>query len=544
MSPNKNDRPFTSGDKKPRTYFDIAGPQRPANKTSFPSVGMTLNAYRSSERTSRSEQSRPAPQPKTAVIPPVNETIPQPISGQRQAPRKASGRLRALWRPKRIVLVLIALIMLIGGWLGFKMLYNTHKLFGGSIFDIFSSTPLKGESEGRVNVLLAGNSEDDTGHEGAELTDSIMILSIDTKNHTAFMLSVPRDLWVAIPGDGHSKINSVYPTGKANNFSADGYPSGGMGQLEQVIQKNLGITCHYYALVDYSALRDAVNAVGGIDITIKSSDPRGLYDPNVDWGTNQPLVKLTNGTHHLDGRAALNLARARGDSYNSYGYAQSDFTRTQMQREIILAIRQKATSAGVLTNPVRLSELFDAVGKNVKTDLTLSNVRRMYDITKNIDQNNIQSIGLNDAGGKNLLNNYTAADGQAALIPAAGLDDYSDIRTYLRTISSSDPVVREGATITVLNGTDTAGLATKWRSSLSTKNFDVVSIGDATANSAVTTIIDNSAGKNPLTVKALQQVLTGSKVTTTNPYTGYSADIIVVIGADKIPAAATTKTTP
>ncbi len=504
---------------------------------------MTLNAYHSNDADKRAEiSSRPTRQrdeAPDAVAPP-----PTPIAGRRQAPRKEGGRLRALYRPKRIVLIIATIVLLLGGWLGFKVFYNTHKLFGGSIFDIFTSAPLKGEADGRVNVLLAGNSADDTGHDGAELTDSIMILSIDTKNHTAFMLSVPRDLWVAIPGDGHSKINSVYPTGKANNFSADGYPNGGMGQLEQVIQKNLGITCHYYALVDYTALRDAVNAVGGIDLTIKSSDPRGLYDPNLDWGTNQPLVKLSNGTHHLDGRAALNLARARGDSYNSYGYAQSDFTRTEMQREIILAIRQKATSAGVLSNPLKLSELFDAVGKNVKTDLTLSNVRRMYDITKNINQSNIQSVGLNDAGGKNLLINYTSTDGQAALIPAAGLDDYSDIRSYLRTIMSSDPVVREGASVTVLNGTDSAGLATHWRNQLKLKNFAVVSVGDADTKIPTTTIIDNSAGKNPLTIKAMQQVFPSGKVTTTSPYTGYTSDIIVVIGADKIPAATTTKTTP
>ena len=546
MSPNKNNSRSANeiNSRTRHTYFDIAGPRNTKSTQKFPAVGMTLNAYRGNSglKMPKEQQNQPAAPADNRAQNDI--PAPTPVAGQRQAPQKKASKLKKLWRPKRIALILAALVLLIGGWLGFKVLYNTHKLFGGSVFDVFRSTPLKGESEGRVNILMAGNSADDPGHDGANLTDSIMILSIDTKNHTAFMVSVPRDLWIAIPGDGHSKINRVYPAGQENNFSADGYPSGGMGQLEQVIQKNLGITCHYYALVDYTALRDAVNAVGGIDITIKSSDPRGLYDPNLDWGTNQPLVKLSNGVHHLDGRAALNLARARGDSYRSYGYEQSDFTRTQMQREIILAIRHKATSAGVLTNPVKLSELFDAVGKNVKTDLTLSNVRRLYDVTKDINQSSIQSVGLNDAGGKNLLSNYTSSDGQAALIPAAGLDDFSNIRTYLRQLMSTDPVVREGATITVLNGTDTAGLATKWRNSLSAKNFDVISVGDADTNTPVTTLIDTSGGKNPLTLKALQQVFTGSKVTTTNPYTSYSADIIVIIGADKIPASSTTKTTP
>ncbi len=80
--------------------------------------------------------------------------------------------------------------------------------------------------------------------------------------------------------------------------------------------------------------------MGGIDLTIKSTDRRGLYDPNIDWTTKGPLVKLTNGPHHLSGRQALNLARARGDAYNSYGFAGSDFDRTENQRKMLVALKK------------------------------------------------------------------------------------------------------------------------------------------------------------------------------------------------------------
>src|SRR5262249_37027253 len=135
---------------------------------------------------------------------------------------------------------------------------NVQRVFGGNIFSVLTTTKLKGEDAGRVNILLAGNSADDPGHNGANLTDSIMVISIDTKHNSAFLLSVPRDLWVAIPGYGHAKINEAYVDGQAGEFAAAGYPPGGMGLLAEVVQQNFGLAINYYALIDYNALRDGV----------------------------------------------------------------------------------------------------------------------------------------------------------------------------------------------------------------------------------------------------------------------------------------------
>jgi LCP family protein required for cell wall assembly len=418
--------------------------------------------------------------------------------------------------------------------MGGKILINTAKIFHGSVFNILTTTKLKGEDVGRVNILLAGNSADDPGHDGANLTDSIMIVSIDTKNNTAFMLSVPRDLWVHIPGYGHAKINEAYVDGQTGHFSAQGYPSGGMGLLEEVIHQNFNLNINYYALIDYNAVRDAVNAVGGIDMNIQSSDPRGLYDPSIDWTTHGPLVKLSNGVHHLSGQQALDLARARGDAYGSYGYAQSDFERTQNQRLMLLALKTKILSAGVLANPVALGNLFDSLGKNVSTDMTLSEARRLYDLGKKVDNGSITSASLNQANGQNLLSNYTSPTGQSALIPASGLDNFSQIQAYITRLVSSNAVTREDATVVVLNGTNTAGLAASAQTVLSSKGITVGAVGDAGASApAATTIIDVSAGKMPATLQLLKQ-LYGSNVTTTNPYaSSYTADFIVILGPDQ-----------
>jgi LCP family protein required for cell wall assembly len=434
---------------------------------------------------------------------------------------------------KRVVISFFILVLLMGGWVGFKFAYNAHKLFGGNIFGALRSTKLKGEDSGRVNILLAGNSSDDAGHNGGQLTDSIMVISVDVKHNKAYMLSIPRDLWVDVDGS-HMKINGAYPTGEDNDFKASGYADGGMGQLEQVISENLDIPINYYALVNYTAMKEAVDAVGGVDINIQSDDPRGLYDPNIDWTTKGPLVKLSNGTHHLSGQQALDLARARGDSYRSYGYAGSDFTRTANQRKLLVALKSKAVSAGVITNPAKLTNLSDAIGNNVKTDFKLGEVHRLYDITKNISGGNIQSLSLNDADGKSLLASYTSPQGQSALIPAAGLDDFSDIQNFLQRKSSTNPVVQEAAHIVVLNGTTTSGLATKLKDTLESKQMIVDDVGDAGSTTQVTTAIINlSANKYPATSAALVKQF-GSHLTTQNPYgTLYDADFVIVLGSDQ-----------
>lgn len=384
-----------------------------AEAAAFPTIGSTLPSYSAGQ---------------TSI---TNAVVARPAAA---ADKVAAGRGQRNWRKiiKRSILCLIIIVLLAGGYVGVKFLMNTGKALNGNLFGLLQSTKLKGEDSGRVNILLAGNSADDPGHGGADLTDSIMIVSVDTVHHTAFMLSVPRDLWVELPtGEGYQKINAVYKYGEADDFSESGYAAGGMGALEKVISQNFGITINYYGLINYAAFRDAVNAVGGIDVTIASDDPRGLYDAMISPADGGPL-RLANGLQHLDGQTALNLARARGSGY-SYGFPRSDFDRTEHQRQMLVALKDKVISAGVLANPVKLGSLFDSFGDNVKTDFQTNEVRRLYDIGKDIPSGSITSAGLNDANGVNLLASYNA-NGQSALIPAAGIDDYSAVQAYIKQL--------------------------------------------------------------------------------------------------------------
>jgi polyisoprenyl-teichoic acid--peptidoglycan teichoic acid transferase len=348
---------------------------------------------------------------------------------------KESQEPKPRWKKilKRTLLVLATILLLVGLWLGGKFLVNSVRLFGwDGLWGYFHTTTLKGEDEGRINVLLAGNSADDSGHAGAELTDSIMLASINTKDHTGYLLSIPRDLYVDIPTFGYAKINEAYQDGERSGFSEAGYPPGGMGLLQKTVSERLGVPIHYYGLVNYAGLRKAVDAVGGVQITIHSTDPRGLYDPSPDLKNNhKPLVDLPNGTVTLDGLTALNLARARGNARGSYGYAQSDFTRTENQRNVLLGLGAKAASAGTLANPLKIGQLMDSVGGNVKTDFEPNELRRLYDLAKDTPAGRVKSASLNNANGRNLLESYRTRSGQSALIPALGVDDYSEIRAFI-----------------------------------------------------------------------------------------------------------------
>lgn len=485
-------------------------------------------------------QSRPQQQP-SQPSPLLNTALPVRNSSRRRnrAGLQQDNKPKRSWRriTKRGALVVLALFMVSGGWLGWKMYRNTSKVFGNNnplhVLSAFKPVPLKGQDTGHVNILLAGNSSDQAGHGGESLTDSIMLVSINTNDHTAFMLSIPRDLWVDVPGAGYGKINT---TGTVSSFDESGYPKGGMGALEKTLSEDLGVNINYYALVNYSAFRDAVNAVGGIDVNIQSEDHRGLYDPSFRENEGGPL-KLPNGANHLNGQTALNLARARGDPFNgvygAYGFPNSDFDRTEHQRQMMLALKDKVISAKVLSNPVKIGELMDSIGNNVQTDFQLNELASLYYLMKDINSSNIQSLSLNDADGKNLLASYAAANGQSALIPAAGVDDYSDIKAFINKTFNANKASKENAKVVVLNGGQIVGLAKREGDVLAQKGITVSQVGDAPSSAASTTIVDNAAGKKPETRKVLKAVFGDHFSANAALAQQYNADYVVILGANQ-----------
>ena len=360
-----------------------------------------------------------------------------------------------------------------------------------------------------------------------------MVVSINPQTKAGFILSIPRDLWVNIPSMGYQKINAA---NDASNFSAAGLPSGGMGQLQQIVQDDLGIPINYEALIDYTAFRDAVNAVGGISIDIQSPDPRGIYDAYTH-------LSLPNGWVTLNGQEALNLARARGDNIAgdiSYGLPHSDFDRTMHQRQMLEALFKKATSLGVLSNPIKINSLFSAFGNNVQTNLSLGDVISLMRLTNGLNTANLQSNTYSYGSGSNyLLTSYhDPKTNQDALIPTLGMNNFSELQAYYQQLTSSNPIVQEAPTVTLLNASDVSGLASRERQILVAQGFNVVSMADAPKNYPSSLILDNTNSQKPAASTALEKDIKAQVVTTSSGSleaeqgANYTTNYVVVMGQD------------
>lgn len=316
-----------------------------------------------------------------------------------------------------VMAVAISIAAFFAVWDAHNISHASQKLFGdGNVMTLLRGGDLPTDSNGRVNILIAGYSADDPGHSGANLTDSIILLSMDPATKTGYMLSIPRDLYVNIPGYGYSKINAAYE-------------DGGMSLLERVVSQDFGVQISNYALIDYSAVRGIVDALGGITVKINSPDGQ-LYDPSKDYTTGGPLVDLANGTHTLNGEQALDFTRARGDNPDSIGFEASDFQRTADQRQVFSAIKARLNWKLVL-NPRKNNQILSATADNVKTDVTASEARPLLSLFNSIPDSKLQSLNLEKLDGRNYLTSYISYYSGDALIPAAGIDDYSQIQSAL-----------------------------------------------------------------------------------------------------------------
>lgn len=362
-----------------------------------------------------------------------NQDIPTQIEDSPEAtPEKPKKRLG--WKRALLLLVIVLLIpvLVIGIWDYRNASAASKKLFGsGNILTALLPASLD-KTNGRTNILLIGYSADDPGHAGAKLTDSLMIISLDKEKKSGFMLSVPRDLYVKIPNYGSAKINEAYQAGDLQDFNESGYPAGGVGMLEKVLKDTLDVDIHYSVVINYSAVRDITDALGGITVNIESPDPRGIYDPNFKPEEGGPL-ELTNGSHEIDGQTALRLTRARGSTAGSYGFPQSDFDRTKNQQKVFAAIKAKVSPKFIL-DPRENKDFFDAVANNVQTDVGLREVLPLYLLMNSVPDNSMKQINLSDVDKKNYLGSYRTPTGQSALIPAAGLHDFSEIQQLIKSL--------------------------------------------------------------------------------------------------------------
>ena len=375
------------------------------------------------------------------------------------------------------------------------------------------------DGESRVSLLVMGlDYRDWENGEGAPRTDTMILLSLDPPSRTAGMLSIPRDLWVNIPGYEPAKINQAYRDGEL--FDADG---GGPGLAMQTVEELLGMEIDYYAVVDFYAFEQFIDELGGVKVDVPEEI---VVDPLGDNNTKT----LQPGVQTLPGYLALAYARAR----NTIG---SDFDRAARQQQVIMGIRDRILSKEMLTTLIeRAPALYKTLSAGVRTNLTLLQVVRLAWLAPQIPQESIKQGII----GPDQVAFATSFDGQEILQPLP--EEIRLLRDEIFTTSGpvspasteTDPqelIAAENAYISILNGTLNPGLASETTAYLKSSGITQVESGNAEALYSQTTLIDYTG--NPHTVQYLVDLLA---ISPDNVYHRYDvssqADIVVLLGED------------
>lgn len=452
---------------------------------------------------------------------------------------KGAAQTHGRWRTirkwgLRSALALTILTLVAGGFLVFKGIFKLNKVFkgGGAAAALGDVKPelLEGEGDGRVNILLFGKGG--PGHAGADLTDTLIVASIDPINKTAHLVSIPRDLWVAVPGYGSSKINAVYANAKtralnSNPKDKEAAERAGVSSTQKIISEVLGIPIHYYSMIDFKGFKQAVDIVGGVDIDV----PKALAVQEHLWdsttGRNY-FLNVPAGPQHFDSTKALYFARSRHTSL------RGDFTRAERQRLFISALSHKILSAGTYANPLKISQLMDAFGNHFSTDFDRNSALRLMQITKDMDMSKLKSVGLADPP-----NNFVRTDninGLSVVRPTAGLGNYSQIQNYIRNTLKDPYIAKENARVAILNGTETAGLATKKAEELKSFGYNVTIIDDAPTQDYLKSVfVDLTGGKKPFSRSYLEKRLDVKAVTRLPDASIQTAnlDFVIILGRDE-----------
>ena len=380
------------------------------------------------------------------------------------------------------------------------------------------------EGTERVNVLVMGI--DQREHEqGPWRTDTMLVLTIDPVTMSGGMLSIPRDLWVPIPGYEEGRINTAHYLGEIYD-----YPGGGPALAAKTVQYNLGVPIHHYARFNFGAFERMVDLIGGIDVYVEAEISDPAY-PDEAYGYD-PFY-LEAGWRHLNGEMALKYARTRHS-------AGGDFDRAKRQQQVIMAIFEQVTRLDLLPQLApRAPELWQTLQGSVVTDLTLDQIIALAQLASEVDREQIRYVVIDEY----YTQFWSTPDEQQVLIPLR--DRIRELRDYIFTSEApppqqeEDPAARleaEAARIEVLNGTTTAGLAALTTDYLQQQGLEIASTDNAERSDYPESLVIVHTGKT-YTAEYLVRLL---DLPTTAVVHGADADaeydVSVILGADYQPA--------
>lgn len=381
---------------------------------------------------------------------------------------KKSDKPKKPHKVRRIILIIILVILLLlGGLLTWGILWGNDiiaKITGGqgTVFDLLTFTeekyePLKTDADGRTNILAFGtsgyNMDGDEGngtHAGAQLTDSIMMISLNQDTGDIAMLSLPRDLKASPTCTSTGKINEVYWCNGGGGNSSTEQEAKAASALMTEVGSILGVDFQYFAHLNWGSLVQIVDTLGGITITL-DEDILDYY-----W---TGAVFEAGKEYTINGEQALGLARAR------HGTMGGDFSRGTSQQKILIGIKDKIFEKNL--SIADLLSLASTLGDNLRTNFSLQEIKSLAVFSSEFDLENMRQISLyNPSEGIRYMTTGTLDNGISYVFPSAGVGNYGAIQSYVATRLSSDPRVYENASIIVLNATDENGLAAFIRDSL------------------------------------------------------------------------------
>lgn len=347
-----------------------------------------------------------------------------------------------------------------------------------------------------VSVLVMGlDYRDWSAGEGPPRTDTMILLTLDPVNKTAGMISIPRDLWVTIPGYGTGKINTAYMLGEGNRV-----PGGGPALAAQTVEALLGVPVDYYAQIDFSAFVRFIDEIGGVKINV----PEPITVDLIGSG-KETKKKLKAGVQVLPGEWALAYARAR---YTEGG----DFDRAQRQQQIILGIRERILSAdmvGILLT--KAPTLYAELSSGINTNLTLEQALQLAMVAKDIPLESIQS-GIIGAG---QVTFGKSPDNLDILKPRT--EEIRDLRDEIFagqgaaapitvTLTITERIQAENSLIAIRNGSSTNGLAAATATYLRGQGYNAPEDQLGNSDYSFYTVIIDYTG-NPYTVQALMKLM-------------------------------------
>lgn len=375
---------------------------------------------------------------KAEAIPENAETISKKaeaeldVKAKKPTTKKSDKNKVPLWAKIVMIALSVILVLIITAiTLMYMLLSHSTAVFKGNPMDILISSELKKDENGQTNFLIFGTSEDAKGHGGQELTDSILVASINQEYKTAKVFSVPRDLWVNYSVAGsepmsctvgdRGKINATYLCALEeykNSMSVSNAKDAASLYFAKKISEVTGLSMHYYVAADWSAVKMIVDKIGGIDVDVYADDEDGIHDScqNID---------LKKGMYYnMNGDLAMKLARARNAACapGDYGLSRSNFDREINQQRIMNAIKNKVSSIGILMNPGKVMSIIDGLGDNLRTNIVMSEVRTLIDFGTKLE-GGIQPISTIDQFG-------TGRIGLSSVVIPAGASTYSEGSLY------------------------------------------------------------------------------------------------------------------